>query len=45
MHKMEFSSAYCKDLLNRTLKKFIWHFSKFSAFSRYFRNLIKFLEL
>jgi hypothetical protein len=29
MHKMEFGQAYCKDLLNRILMKFILYFSKF----------------
>jgi hypothetical protein len=28
MHKMEFDRAYCKDLLNRILRKFTWYFSK-----------------
>jgi hypothetical protein len=45
MNKMEFGPAYCKDLLNKILKKFISHFSKFSVFSRYFRSLIEFLEM
>jgi hypothetical protein len=29
MHKKEFGQAYCKDILNRILWKFILYFSEF----------------
>jgi hypothetical protein len=45
MHKMEFGQAYCKDLLNRILMKFISFFPSFIVFSRYFRILIEFLKI
>jgi hypothetical protein len=45
MHKMEFGQAYYKDLLNRILMEFISYFPSFVVFSRYFRSLIKFMEM
>jgi hypothetical protein len=45
MQKMEFGQAYCKDLINRILIKFILYFPSFIVFLRYFRILIEFLEM
>jgi hypothetical protein len=41
--KWEFGQAYCKDLLNRILMKFIVYFLSFILFSMNFKILYGFL--